>query len=297
MPNRLSQVNETATSVTLQVTGLNSSSTYSEIYITCNGVTSPNLAIGGSGHTTSLSHTFTGLTCERSYYASYFLRTSIGSTASAGKDVYTAGCPVTPGGIVDLVVTPAEESIDASWGVSTNATGYSVELWHGSTRYVGHYNSTQRSYTFSWLTPGTTYTVKVWAVNNGVNGTPSERVVTTGLPRPQNFNWAYAPMTDQNNMPVYSVGTTTYAKVCDYRDWNALQERVREFQQYKQQSPTSFSSVTSTTIFTHTHYNVVRDAIANLPGKTISTPPTKSDKSVVTFNDIDRLRESLNSTQ
>lgn len=171
------------TSCTMSVGGLNSTSVYTEIYISCNGSNSTNLtrSTTASGYTTSNSWTIYSLSAGTQYWASYRLLTRAGSTATDGA-YFTTTSPPSVGGVGTVYVSNnGAGSISVSWSSATNATDYNVEVYHYSTgSFVTSKLSTSTSTTISGLNQGVYYQVKVYGRRSGSpNGTPSYGYITT----------------------------------------------------------------------------------------------------------------------
>ena len=171
-------------SCTMSVGGLNTSSTYTEIYISCNGSNSSNLIYGGSGYSTSKSWTIYSLYAGTQYWASYRLKTQAGSTGTDGAYFYTTSPPAPPsvGGVGSVYVSNySSGAISVSWSYATNATEYNVEVYHVAS---GSYITGQLAYsnytTIYGLNQGVYYQVKVYGRRSGSsNGTPSYGYITT----------------------------------------------------------------------------------------------------------------------
>lgn len=164
-------------SATLYVSELNTTTTYRDIRISCNGYTSHNLA-KSSISSTSNGWTPPNLRCGNYYSVSWNITSSGGSTASGTGSFSTTSCPVdySVGSIPYVSVEPSSTTsgrLYVSWGSATNATHYGVEvLYNGSTV---DYNSNVygTSYNFSGIPHGRYYTVKVYGKRAGSsNGTP-----------------------------------------------------------------------------------------------------------------------------
>lgn len=91
---RLSYSVQGQTSVILSVVELNESATYSSIYITCNGQSSPNLARSGNNYSSDRWQ-LDGLSPGTTYYAEFHIVSSGGSTASGGT-TFTTEFPPRP---------------------------------------------------------------------------------------------------------------------------------------------------------------------------------------------------------
>lgn len=166
----LSQSNTQQTSVSLYIDGLNTTSQYTEIYITCNGRTSPNLS-RPQGNSSSLFWNLTGLSPGTQYFATYTLRTSAGSTGSGNGFVQTADPPLPdpPGNITGFGYSPLSASeIYFYWNSSSRATDYYIEVTRASNGSLAFYDYTSgTSITAYGLSSGIAYNVSLYARNSG----------------------------------------------------------------------------------------------------------------------------------
>lgn len=179
---RISYGSVTQNSVVLMVTELNTASAYSEIYITINGQTSPNLAWGGSGNYNSRQWQATGLSPGTTYYASYYISTGINS-GSGGTYVTTQSpplpVPTTPSYANLSTVSNNPNQLVASFGSSSYAVEYDIYLYCDGSYYAS-YISYSTTYTFSWLPTGHTwhYVVHGYNSSGSSNGRSSNTVKT-----------------------------------------------------------------------------------------------------------------------
>lgn len=162
----------TQTSARLYVDGLNTTSQYTDIYITCNGRQSSNLA-RPQGSSSSYYFDVTGLSPGTYYTASYTLRTSAGSTGNGSGGFWTQSAPVIQVGSMGRIymstssVTPGQ--ISFNWDAVTNATSYVVRLHRG----IGPYNLirtdtiTSTNYSYSGLDENTAYTIEAYGIRSG----------------------------------------------------------------------------------------------------------------------------------
>lgn len=140
------------------------------------------------GRTSAGETTYRDSTVESA--TTYFYRVSavIENDTAPPSDVISATTPVEP---------PAETSVDAvaassteialSWSDVTGETGYRVErqLPGGSWETIATTGADITAYTDGGLTPETTYSYRVFAVNEGGDSPASEAVDATTLPPPE----------------------------------------------------------------------------------------------------------------
>jgi len=172
--------NITKSSATLYVTELNTTTTYSSIYITCNGKTSPNLA-KTSASSTSISWDVAGLSAGTYYSISWNIR-SIGGSTDSGSGGFTTVAPMpVPSPIYGLEVKPSSLSpnLHVAWSGGSGASTFRVELY-GSYGLVASDGTTSSSYIFSGLSEYTSYRVKVYGKNESGNGGYQEVSARTG---------------------------------------------------------------------------------------------------------------------
>lgn len=170
-------------SVTFYVAGLNTTTTYRSIYITCNGRTSPNLAKSFAS-STSNGWSVTGLNCGTGYSASWNITSSGGSTANGFGAITTSACPVvtpSPSAPPYVSATPSTSTsgrIYVSWGAASYADYYTCTI-----RRNGAYVTSQSVYgtstEFGGLGEGITYEVIVVAYNSSGTSPQTSTYVTT----------------------------------------------------------------------------------------------------------------------
>lgn len=179
---RISYGSVTQNSVILQVVELNTGSAYSEIYVTINGQTSPNLAWGGSGNSSSRQWQATGLSPGTTYYASYYISTGINS-GTGGTYITTQSppnpVPSTPS-YASLETVPGNPNqLKATFGSSSYATEYDIYLYCDGSFY-NSYISYSTTYTFTWLPTGYTWFYVVYGYNSsGSSGGRTSNSVKT----------------------------------------------------------------------------------------------------------------------
>ena len=168
----------TQNSITAWVAELNTNSAYTEAYITINGKKSVNLVRGGSGHSTSLSYTVSGLNAGQGYFYQWNIKTGAGSTASDYGYIYTDSAPIVGGvGTVYVSTHSSLGALGVQWSYASNATSYRVEVYdynNGDRLVFNDWGITSNSYTVYGLNENTYYRVKVYGQRDGSsNGTAS----------------------------------------------------------------------------------------------------------------------------
>lgn len=177
--------NQYQTSIRLFIGGLNTTTTYSEVYMTCNGVRSPNMAKIGVVSSTSYEWFVTGLTCGTRYTVSWTLKSAGGSTSSDSASFSTGDCPISyPVGSVPYVSATASSSesgkVSVAWGSANNADYYGVEIKRNGSVVQSDGNVYGTSYSFYGLAEYTSYTIKVYGKRSGEsNGSPNENTSVT----------------------------------------------------------------------------------------------------------------------
>jgi len=136
-------------------------------------------SVGGELRATTL----TGLATDTRYVVKVIARNVVGAGPAAVADAFTGGAPQsTPSAPADVAATPAPQSLGLTWNAPPSdggppITGYDVTVGGGSpVRLPPEARSTQ----LPGLTNGTTYEVRVNAVNELGRGLSAE---TTGTPR------------------------------------------------------------------------------------------------------------------
>ncbi len=134
------------------------------------GATSYKVRAGTTGAFTLLgdvaTYTFTSLTANTAYTLQVVASNSGGDSSSAQTSASTNNVPPPPApsaptGLASSGIT--QTSITLSWTKSTGATGYKVQVDSGTVTTLGDV----ATYTFSSLSAGTSYTLKVIATNAG----------------------------------------------------------------------------------------------------------------------------------
>ncbi|MCM3387350.1 hypothetical protein M3649_04275 [Ureibacillus chungkukjangi] len=134
---RISYGSVTQNSVILLVVELNTASTYSEVYITINGQTSPNLAWGGNGNSSSRQWQATGLSPGTTYYASYYISTGINS-GSGGTYITTDSPPQdTTAPTINYQSATGIGLLRLGWSAYDNSGGSGISYYR---TYVGSPN-------------------------------------------------------------------------------------------------------------------------------------------------------------
>jgi chitodextrinase len=139
-----------------------------------------------SGTTTTLSYTYTGLTCGTTYtlaLEAFDAAGNVSNRAEASGPAATAACtgggdtqpPSAPSGLV--VSGAGQTSISLSWNASVDNVGVAgYGIYNGATR-IG--SSTLPTYTMSGLNCATTYTLGVDAFDSAANRSTKTSITTT----------------------------------------------------------------------------------------------------------------------
>ena len=108
------------------------------------------------------THTFTGLSAGTSYTLKVIASNSGGDSAAASSSASTLpNAPAAPTGLSTSGIT--QTAITLSWTKSTGATAYKVQVDSGTVATLGDV----ATHTFTGLSAGTSYTLKVIASNSG----------------------------------------------------------------------------------------------------------------------------------
>lgn len=282
----LATSNTQQTSVSLYIGGLNTTSQYTEIYITSNGRTSPNLS-RPSGNSSSLFWSVTGLSPGNQYYASYTLRTSAGSTGSGDGWYLTESVPLpdppsAPSNV--RVYDRGPGFIGVTWNSVSSADGYSIEFYHSATGSLiaSDYGFSSTAKLMSGLTTGVSYDIKVWAFNAGGNSSGTWLYgIKAGNIRPSNWTGFNGIASGQ----YVAISAST---------WNSFVTRIKDFYTYRDLNPTlfPFTAATSGSAITATQINQARNAISYLGP---SVPSAVSTGGIAYASTIVGLQTSLNS--
>lgn len=154
------------------------------------------------------------------------------------------------------------------------------------------------NYTFSGLSPSTTYTIEGGAYTNAWYSVDSKVVTTSSTgggtdpdpdpwepppdptpTRPSNFYWTWA----KNSGGAFYVTAT---------EWNALCNKVNEFRAYKKLTHYPLTYVYSGNLFSHAHYNEVRSALSDM---TSNIPAWRYTGDLIYASDINQLVTAVNS--
>lgn len=171
--------NIATTSARLYIENMNTASTYSEVFITFQGVKSPNL-VRPAGNSSSLFWERTGLSPSTTYSATYTLLTAAGSPGSGSGSFTTLSLPSPPPTPTNFRLNgTGANAIPVAWNVSSGANNYVVEVYHSATGAIQNiygnqnYNITGTSFNANGLVEGVYYDLKLYAVNAGGNSTPT----------------------------------------------------------------------------------------------------------------------------
>ena len=147
-----------------------------------------------SGAVTTLgdvaTHSFSGLSAGTSYTLKVIASNSGGDSAAATLTVWTK--PAAPTGLSALPAGITDTSITLTWTKSTGATGYKVQVDSGTVATLGDV----ASHTFSGLSAGASYTLKVIAFNSSGDSATATATVLTEPAAPASLSAPVAGITD-----------------------------------------------------------------------------------------------------
>ena len=157
-PTGLSTSGITQTAITLSWTKSTGATSYKARAYPSSGQPSTYVTLGDVA-----THTFTGLTANTGYTLDVIAVNSSGdSAASTSQSASTLpNVPAAPTGLTTSGIT--QTAITLSWTKSAGATGYKVQVDSGTVATLGDV----ATHTFSGLSAGTSYTLKVIASNSG----------------------------------------------------------------------------------------------------------------------------------
>ena len=131
---------------------------------------------------------------------------------------------------------------------------------------------------------GAKYYVRVYAYDNANNISRFASVqITYVQARPPNWEW-HTPKISGNTFSLTA------------NEWNSFCTKINQFRQYKNKSTYNFTTATSGGIFYAYMFNEARNAINEMSPPT-SVPSIKYSGDIIYANDLNRLRDSLNSIQ
>jgi hypothetical protein len=138
------------------------------------------------------------------------------NTLTVAVDIIDCGEVLAPPNApTGLSATPSNQSLALTWTApayvgSTPITGYTVEYTpSGGSASTVNTNSTSTSYTLTGLTNGTSYTVRVRAINSAGNGTYSS--TTTGTPFSANLTVSVSTTGSGTSSDPYLVNTNDFS--------------------------------------------------------------------------------------
>jgi hypothetical protein len=138
------------------------------------------------------------------------------NTLTVAVDIIDCGEVLAPPNApTGLSATPSNQSLALTWTApayvgSTPITGYTVEYTpSGGSASIVNTNSTSTSYTLTGLANGTSYTVRVRAINSAGNGTYSS--TTTGTPFSANLTVSVSTTGSGTSSDPYLVNTNDFS--------------------------------------------------------------------------------------
>lgn len=138
--------------------------------------------------TTNLNYTFSGI-APGTYTVKVYAYVKISGTTYYSAALSSATLKATLPAPTALKTTVKPTSIAVSWTKAANATGYSVRLYDSNGKQLQAPITTGASYTFSGLTPNSSYTVKVYSYvtvskTNYYSAALSSATLKTTIPAP-----------------------------------------------------------------------------------------------------------------
>lgn len=160
-----------------------------------------------------------------------------------------------------------------NWIIDGNYDGYTI---------FTETTSASEYHTFTGLSSGTSYTLTASFLDS--SGSEVGRASTSGTTdksRPSNFNWTYTK-------------SSGVSFIVTANEWNSLFSKINEFRSYKGLSYYSHSTAYTGIDFLASQYNEARNAISSM-SPSISVPAYRNSGETIYANDINGLRDSLNS--
>ena len=244
---------------------------------------------------TGTSYTVTGLSNYTSYDFKVYARNSSGN----GTPSYLYGIRTKDGIPPTVSITNYDGNgrIYFAWSASDDGSGirnsnpYYVEITNANGTTYGNGTYTSNTY-YSFLTDGegkqfvngAKYYVRVYAYDNANNISRFASVqITYVQARPPNWEW-HTPKISGNTFSLTA------------NEWNSFCTKINQFRQYKNKSTYNFTTATSGGDFYAYMFNEARNAINEMSPPT-SVPSIKYSGDIIYANDLNRLRDSLNSIQ
>lgn len=250
-------------------------------------------------NTTSTSYSVNGLS-EYTYYTLAVLPMKTGYGEGNGQSVYVHTLDETKPTIVITSAT-ATNGITLIWSSNDSHSGLNhFQVYISSANGTDHsYKATvsasARIYTSTTdgnglpLQVGSTYRIGIRAYDNAGNYSGIVYVDRTIISsKPDNWKWTSRADSYGNKL---SGDFSMLGK-----EWNDFCKRINDFRKYKNSSlgDYPFTTAISGYDFTHTQYNEVKNAIDAL-NPSITIPSYKAKDDAVRLDDINRLKDSLNS--
>ncbi len=164
------------------------------------------------------THTFSGLSANTQYTLKVIATNADGDSAAASVSASTLpNAPSAATGLSTSGIT--QTAITLNWTKSTGATGYKVQVDSGTVATLGDV----ATYTFSSLTAGTTYTLKVIASNAGGDSAAASISASTLPNAPTGLTTSGITQTAITLNWSKSSGATSYdVKLSTANSWTAL---------------------------------------------------------------------------
>lgn len=172
--------------------------------------------------------------------------------------------PPAPSGLNMYAST--ETTASFAWNDTPRASKYAMEIWQGNSLAVpGDYNITGTTKTFTGLSPGVSYVVKLYGWNEGGNGAAISYHFSLGYARPNNFGWTITKARGQT----YRLENGRFVDLVSYDEFLAFRQRINDFRRYEGKPQYVFTNVARNTVLSYTLYNQLNNSINDM------APPTR----------------------
>jgi len=189
-----------------------------------------------------------------------------------------------------------ETSVTLTVNAVSNATSYDFRLYNASYSQISSSIGSSRTRTFSGLSPGTQYYIRVRAMASGwiTSNFSSYFSVVTALSfnRPSNWNWSSAAVDAFNNQGLFTTLTRT--------EWNNFLDRINVFTDYYYQStgqrlPSSVFASSTNPSLQASHFRTISTKINSMSDNVATEPRNVQSGDLVLGWYFTHLRTALNS--
>ena len=237
---------------------------------------------GSASYSTSRTKTFTGLPSNTRF--NIFCSYSQNNYAQYGQVTGSVSTLIKPT-LYEVTASNTSTSIKVALSNYSDFRyfKYAIQLLDGTT--VGGSGSyiTSASYTFTGLSPNTTYNVFCNYSNNSSSAVDTAlgiTVTTAKTSRPSNFEWTNAKVTGQ-------------AFNLTAAEWNSFTARINAFRAYKGLSNYSFTTAYTGNPFTAAMYTQAQNAIRGISGYGTYIPDAVKGGAITAYH-LNQIRDELN---